>query len=158
MDKWDDHSWSFWETGVRKGLCVLKNPSFCIPMNWKINSTQQISMSDVLAQANWTHKDWQLTTKKGKIKNIMWCEDSPSKRGSLSYKRCATSLALESESESHPVVSDPLWPHALYSPWNSPGQNTGVGSLSLLQGIFPTQVSCIAGRFLTIWATGEAQE
>ena len=26
-----------------------------------------------------------------------------------------------------------------YSPWNSPGQNTGVGSLSLLQGIFPAQ-------------------
>ena len=31
-----------------------------------------------------------------------------------------------------------LQPHGLYSPWNSPGQNTGVGSLSLLQGIFPT--------------------
>ena len=29
----------------------------------------------------------------------------------------------------------------LYSPWNSPGQNTGVGSCSLLQGIFPTQGS-----------------
>ena len=27
----------------------------------------------------------------------------------------------------------------LYSPWNSPGQSTGVGSLSLLQGISPTQ-------------------
>ena len=27
----------------------------------------------------------------------------------------------------------------LYSPWNSPGQNTGVSSLSLLQGIFPSQ-------------------
>ena len=27
------------------------------------------------------------------------------------------------------------------SPWNSPGQNTGVGSLSLLQGIFSTQGS-----------------
>ena len=26
-------------------------------------------------------------------------------------------------------------------PWNSPGQNTGVGSLSHLQGIFPTQGS-----------------
>ena len=26
-----------------------------------------------------------------------------------------------------------------YSPWNSPAQNTGMGSLSLLQGIFPTQ-------------------
>ena len=27
------------------------------------------------------------------------------------------------------------------TPWNSPGQNTGVGSRSLLQGIFPTQGS-----------------
>ena len=27
----------------------------------------------------------------------------------------------------------------IYSPWNFPGQNIGVGSLSLLQGIFPTQ-------------------
>ena len=93
-----------------------------------------------------------------------------------------------------------LQPHGLYSPWNSPDQNTGVGSLSLLQGIFPTQglnpglphfrqilyqlshkgsprilewvaypfssgsswprnwtrVSCIAGRFFTNWAIGEA--
>ena len=29
----------------------------------------------------------------------------------------------------------------LYSPWNSPHQNTGVGSLSLLQEIIPTQGS-----------------
>ena len=28
-----------------------------------------------------------------------------------------------------------------YTPWNSPGQNSGVGSMSLLQGIFPTQGS-----------------
>ena len=39
-------------------------------------------------------------------------------------------------------MSDSLRPHGLYSPWNSPGQNTGVGSLFLLQGIFPTQGSC----------------
>ena len=44
-------------------------------------------------------------------------------------------------SESRSVMSDSLQPHELYSPWNSPGQNTGVGSLSLLQGIFPTQGS-----------------
>ena len=37
------------------------------------------------------------------------------------------------------TLSDSLQPHGLYSPWNSPGQNTGVGSLSLLHGIFPTQ-------------------
>ena len=46
---------------------------------------------------------------------------------------------LPSESESHSVVSNSLQPLGLYSPWNSPGQNAGVGSLSLLQGIFPTQ-------------------
>ena len=34
-----------------------------------------------------------------------------------------------------------LLPHGLQSPWNSPGQNTGMGSLSLLQGIFPIQGS-----------------
>ena len=39
------------------------------------------------------------------------------------------------------VMSDSLWPHGLYSSWNSPSQNTGVGSRSLLQGIFPTQGS-----------------
>ena len=27
-------------------------------------------------------------------------------------------------------MSDSLWPHGLYSPWNSSGQNTGVTSLS----------------------------
>ena len=36
-------------------------------------------------------------------------------------------------------MSDSLQPRGLYNPWNSPGQNTGVGCLSLLQGIFPTQ-------------------
>ena len=46
---------------------------------------------------------------------------------------------VSAESESHSGVSDSLWSHGLHSPWNSPGQNTGVGSLSLLQRIFPIQ-------------------
>ena len=45
----------------------------------------------------------------------------------------------KSESERHPVASNSLRPHGLYSPWNSPGNYTGVGSCSLLQGIFSTQ-------------------
>ena len=45
----------------------------------------------------------------------------------------------ECETDSHPVVSHSLGPRGLYSPRNSPGQNAGVGSLSLLQRIFPTQ-------------------
>ena len=42
-------------------------------------------------------------------------------------------------SESCSVISDFLRPHGLYGPWNSLGQNIGLGILSLLQGIFPTQ-------------------
>ena len=38
-------------------------------------------------------------------------------------------------------MSNCLRPHGLSSPWNSPGQNIGVGCLSLLQGIFATQGS-----------------
>ena len=37
-------------------------------------------------------------------------------------------------------------------------QEYWVGSRFLLRGIFPTQVSCIAGRVFTIWATREAQK
>ena len=48
---------------------------------------------------------------------------------------------VKSESESHSVMFSSLQPHGLYSPWNALGQNTGVGSLSLLQRIFPTQGS-----------------
>ena len=42
-------------------------------------------------------------------------------------------------SESHSITSNSLLPRGLCSPWNFPGQNTGVDSCSLLQGIFPTQ-------------------
>ena len=52
-----------------------------------------------------------------------------------------TMLLIGCEHESCSVLSDSWRPHGLHSPWNSPGQNTGVGSSSLLQGIFPTQGS-----------------
>ena len=38
------------------------------------------------------------------------------------------------ENESHSVVSNSLWSHRLCSPWNSPGQNTGVGNFSFSRG------------------------
>ena len=41
--------------------------------------------------------------------------------------------------QSCPTLCDPT--DYIYTPWDSPGQNTGVGSLFLLQGIFPTQGS-----------------
>ena len=47
---------------------------------------------------------------------------------------------------SHSAVPNSLWPHGLQParllcPWDSPGNNTGVGCHSLVQGIFPTQAS-----------------
>ena len=61
--------------------------------------------------------------------------------------------------ESHSVVSSSLRSHGLYSLWNSSGQNTGVGSLSFLQGIFPTQGSnpgFLHCRWILYrWATGK---
>ena len=53
--------------------------------------------------------------------------------------------------------------HGMYSPWDSPGQNTGVSSLCLLQGIFPTQESnpgLLHCRriFFTGWATKSTKQ
>ena len=48
-------------------------------------------------------------------------------------------IHINNLSESHSVVSGSVTP--MDCPWNSLGQNIGVGSLSLLQGIFPTQGS-----------------
>ena len=65
------------------------------------------------------------------------------------------------ESESRSVVSNSLQPHGLYSPWDSPGQNTGVDSFPFSRGASQprdqTQVSCIVGGFFNSWATREAQ-
>ena len=57
-----------------------------------------------------------------------------------------TTYQSESESVSHPVMSNSLQPHGLQPtrllcPWNSPGKNTGMGCHSLHQGILLTQGS-----------------
>ena len=69
---------------------------------------------------HWISKEW--------INCLVWSTNS-----SQSIPKC--------ENESCSVLSDSLLSLVLYSPWNSPGQNTGVGSRSLLQEIFPTQGS-----------------
>ena len=56
-------------------------------------------------------------------------------------KKIIQKLWYISVNEGHSVMSDSLWHHGLNSPWNSPGQNPGLASCSLLQGIFPTQRS-----------------
>ena len=56
---------------------------------------------------------------------IMLSEVSQKKKDKCHMKANVAQLCL--------TLCDPI------SPWNSLGQNTGVSSLSLLQGIFPTQ-------------------
>ena len=68
--------------------------------------------------------------------SILWC--SAFFMVQLSHPNMTTGKTI---SECRSVVSDSSWPHGLYSPWNSPGQTTWVGSLSLLQVIFRTQGS-----------------
>ena len=67
----------------------------------------------------------------------------------------------KSESESHSIVSNSFRTQGWCTPWNSPGQNTGVCSLSLLQDTSQPrdrlQVSHIACGFFNSWATREAQ-
>ena len=76
---------------------------------------------------------------------------------SLCYRAVCCVLCLAAQL--CPTLYDPMG----YSPPGSsvhgasPGKNTGVGCHALLQGIFPTQVCHIAGRFLTDWATREVQ-
>ena len=71
------------------------------------------------------------------FKNLNYLKMMISKR----HLELRSTQTQPSESESRSVITDSLQPHGLYSPWNSLGQNTGVGSLSLLQGSFPTQGS-----------------
>ena len=65
-------------------------------------------------------------------------EEMPDDTGRLQFNLDSGHISWK-WSESPSVVSTSWQPCGLYSPWNSPGQNTGVGSLSLLQGIFPVQ-------------------
>ena len=58
------------------------------------------------------------------------------------------------------VMSSSLWPHGLYSTWNSLGQNTECvafpSSRESSQPRIQTQISHTADRFFTSWATRKA--
>ena len=72
----------------------------------------------------------------------------------IGYKQFFKSYLKVKVAQSYPTFCNPMD----YT-WNSLDYNTGVGSLSFLQGIFLTQglnlVSQIIGRFITSWATSE---
>ena len=69
-------------------------------------------------------------------------------------------MSKQGESESCLAMSDSLRPYGLYSPRNSPGQNTEWVAFPFSRGSSQprdqTQVSSIAGGFFTSWVTREA--
>ena len=75
------------------------------------------------------------------VKSLSICYIKPSMAWKLqesfltfSMRLMLHTYTLKTESESRPIMSNSLQPHGLYSPWNSLDQNTGEGSLFLLQG------------------------
>ena len=92
----------------------------------------------------------------------VWC-DQFTPHGHITLQWATVSRVQRSKwSESSSVVSNSLWPHGLYSPWNSPGQNTEWVAFPFSSGSSQprdwTQVSRIAGRFFTCCTTREAHE
>ena len=128
------------------------NPSFLCLLHWQVDSLPLVPPGKPAMLYTRTNIIKQLYFNKNKLKNIVLTEDflGQGKYSVWCYndgymlfiillikpKECT----IPSETESCSVVSDSLRPHGLYSLW-TPGQNTGMGSPSLLQGIFPTQGS-----------------
>ena len=111
-------SWKWQEVPFSSPILFLKG----FFLNWHIQISPLFSFTEMWA---WLYYIWLRS--KGWGFKWCWCF----------YGHTHNPTSHESESCS--VVSESLWPHGLYSLWNSPGQITGVGSPSLLQGIFPTQ-------------------
>ena len=97
------------------------------------------------------------------VRGFWWLDGTLTRIPSITWKHivCVCVGGLHSVAQSHVPLCDPMdWnPPGSSYPRSSLGKNTGEGSLSLLQGSSSprdqTQVSCIVGRFFTIWATRE---
>ena len=87
---------------------------------------------------------------------LLWGNERPGAWSLQLFVAFTDTLKWKWKSLSHVWLFAIPW---IYSPWNSLGQNTGVGSLSLHQGIFPTQGSnpgLLRCSFFTNWAFRDA--
>ena len=136
--------------------------------NWPCTEAPQILWDMDLG---WSHDIWRFLSLcwDFTLNTVMYFKIPPSWRLPIFLKTSMIYFSLFPPlvslllvfNESRSVKSNSLRPHGLYSPGNSPGQNTGMGSHSLLQVIFPTQGSNqdprTTGGFFISWATREAQ-
>ena len=140
----------WWESGLRAWPAVVLSRGRCDLMlpraewgrtgdtgRWVSGQqTREVLWMQSSAQEKVIGEGWCMGTGKADA----WRRGRPGPAlGGPRLEKPYSHILSESEIESRSVVSNSLHPRGLYSPWNSPGQNTGVGSLSLLQGFFPTQ-------------------
>ena len=155
-----DRGWDGWMASLTRWMWVWVNSGSWWwtgrPGVLRFTGSQRVR-HDWATELNWTDVwDNLITWPKGYKGMLFWLQFDQREQ-SLAWKFVIT----QNWSESHTVMSNSLRPDGLCRPWNSPDQNTGVGSLSLPQGSSQprdwTQVSRIAGGFFTRWATREAQ-
>ena len=91
----------------------------------------------------WVGKGTRRSRKKGLSNEIMWFQllAQRVKRGQIIQPLCSAKELVAYSMKKWKLLSHLRLLATPYSPWNSPGWNTGVGSHSLFQGIFPTQGS-----------------
>ena len=79
---------------------------------------------------------------------VIWKTRCPEKSSTMELK---TLHKISFSEKWHLLTSYSLWPHELYIPWNSPGQNTEVGSLSLSRGSSQPRQGSNAGLLHSRW-------
>ena len=83
-----------------------------------------------------------LAPSRGRCRNLAQEGSAPQRRVWPPVAHCSRMVACVLVAQSCPTLCDPMDCSLPGScPWDSSGKNTGVGSHSLFQGIFPTQGS-----------------
>ena len=98
-----------------------------------------------------------------KIESLCWTAEIKKKNNivnHLYFHFLKSRMILDVACESNSVMSNSLWAHELYSPWNSPARILEWVAVPFSRASSQprdrTQVSHIAGGFFTSWATKEA--
>ena len=121
----DDRGWDGWMASPTRWTWVWVNSGSWWWTGRHNHNSCGCKESDTTERLNWTEVNHASSP------NLQF-----TKTGGVEQVKCWYGLT-----ESRSVVSNSLRAHGLHSPWNSSGQNTGMGSCSLLQRIFPTQGS-----------------
>ena len=120
---------------VQFSSVVQSCPTLCDPMN---RSTPGLPVHHQLPEFTQTHVHWVGDAIQP---SHPLSSPSPPAPNPSQHQSFPISQLFAWGGQSCSVISNSLRLHEPYSPWNSPGQNTGVGSFSLLQEIYPTQRS-----------------